>query len=473
MVFNSYTFILFFGVTAGLHYLPLPWSWKKRNLLLASYVFYAAWSPPFVLLLWASTVVDWNVARWMAGTDEPRRRRRLLYVSLAVNLGLLGWFKYAGFAVETFNALLGIVHIQFQAPPPSIILPAGISFYTFMTLSYCLDVYHRRAAPCKSFLDYALFVTFFPHLVAGPIVRAGEFTPQLESPKQASPGQFALGLSLMILGLFEKTVLADYFLGPVADQVFNVTKLPDPLSAWCGVVAFTGQIFCDFSGYTTCAIGIALCFGFAFPENFRFPFAALGFSDFWQRWHITLSRWLRDYVYIPLGGNRGGTPRTYRNLMLTMLIGGLWHGASWNFVIWGGLHGLFLIGEREVHRRIGEKSPVTGPLRVAMILGTFLCVSVAFVFFRSRTLAQAVGLCRSLVGLSATPAGMLFAMADVARIGLVMTALLTLHYCLRETTWVRVLAQMRWRTRGVFIALLLVLIILAPGADRAFLYFQF
>ncbi|HYW50979.1 MAG TPA: MBOAT family O-acyltransferase, partial [Gemmatimonadaceae bacterium] len=341
MLFNSLTFVVFFAWVLAVHYAPLPWKVRKVHLLLAGYAFYAAWNPPFVLLLWLSTVVDWLMAAKLARTEEPRARKAMLLVSLVLNLGLLGYFKYGGFLLENFTALVNGLGIAYKPLAPSIILPVGISFYTFETLSYTLDVYLRRAKPTPKLLDFALFVGFFPHLVAGPIVRPTDLVPQFESPRRATGRMFGWGLLLMTIGLFEKVVVADGLLAPVSDDVFKAASLIAPLDAWLGVLAFSGQIFCDFAGYTTTAIGASLALGFSIIDNFRFPYAAIGFSDFWQRWHISLSTWLRDYLYIPLGGNRRGPSRTYVNLMLTMLLGGIWHGASWTFVVWGGLHGLY------------------------------------------------------------------------------------------------------------------------------------
>ena len=306
MLFNSLTFIAFFAIVLALHYAPLPWRLKKVNLLIASYIFYGAWSPPFVLLLWLSTVLDWYVAKWLDQTEAPRRRRWLLFASMAGNLGMLGYFKYGGFLLENFTQAMGALGMAYRAPEWDIILPVGISFYTFQTMSYSLDVYFRRAKPARSFLDFALFVTFFPQLVAGPIVRPVDLIPQFASPRVASARQFAWGWMLIVLGLFQKIVLADGFLAPVVDKVYGAKEMLPALDAWLGTLAFSGQIFFDFAGYTTTAIGTALALGFSIPDNFRAPYAAIGFSDFWCRWHISLSSWLRDYLYIPLGGNRQG-----------------------------------------------------------------------------------------------------------------------------------------------------------------------
>ena len=309
MVFNSLTFVVFFALVLVMHRLPLPWTVRKVNLLLASYLFYSAWNPPFVILLWLSTVVDWYAAQGLVKAERPAARRAWLALSIFVNIGMLLYFKYGGFVLENFTAIVNALGWDFKAAKPDIVLPVGISFYTFATLSYTLDIYLRRALPARNFLDYALFVTFFPHLVAGPIMRPTELVPQFEEPKRGNGAQIRFGLALMTLGLFQKIVLADSFLAPVAESIYDGGKAPGVLDAWIATLAFSGQIFCDFAGYSTTAIGAALCLGFAMPDNFRFPYAAVGFSDFWRRWHITLSSWLRDYLYIPLGGNRNGLGR--------------------------------------------------------------------------------------------------------------------------------------------------------------------
>jgi D-alanyl-lipoteichoic acid acyltransferase DltB (MBOAT superfamily) len=297
MLFNSLTFVLFFAFVLTLHNLPLPWRVKKTNLLLASYLFYAAWNPPFVLLLWLSTVVDWTVARRIHAEERTGRRRLWLMASIGVNLGVLGYFKYGEFLLQNWQAFMASFGVDYTPPAWSIVLPVGISFYTFQTMAYSLDVYLKRAAPAKSLLDFSLFVTFFPQLVAGPIVRPTQLIPQFAEPRRASTKQLRWGLALMTIGLFNKIVIADGFLAPAADAVYGAeTPLP-ALDAWLGTLAFSGQIFCDFAGYSTTAIGIALCLGFSLPNNFQFPYAAIGFSDFWRRWHISLSSWLRDYLY--------------------------------------------------------------------------------------------------------------------------------------------------------------------------------
>lgn len=471
MVFNSLTFIVFFACVLVLHAMPFSWNTKKINLLLASYLFYAAWNPPFILLLWISTVVDWYAAQKLVHAERQSARRAWMLLSVVANLGMLSYFKYGEFALENFSALMAGFGIAWQAPAFDIVLPVGISFYTFATMSYTLDIYLRRAQPAKSFLDYALFVTFFPHLVAGPIMRPTELVPQFEQPRRATPDMLRFGLALMTLGLFQKIVLADTFLAKTVDAVFDARATPGMLDAWLGTLAFSGQIFCDFAGYSTTAIGAALCLGFAMPDNFRFPYAAIGFSDFWRRWHITLSSWLRDYLYIPLGGNRHGPARTCMALMATMLLGGLWHGASWTFVAWGGLHGLYLGAERVIKPRFAGYRP--GPaVLFAIALLTFALISLTWVFFRAQSFAAAGAMIASMLGMHPDGKPVLPTMALVS-VPLIIGAIFLTHWAMRNQTLEMVVA----RTPAMLVAgvwgLMAFTIIIAQGAGNAFIYFQF
>ncbi|MGB5813010.1 MAG: MBOAT family O-acyltransferase, partial [Polyangiales bacterium] len=300
MIFNSYTFVVFLAVTIAVRYSGRSWRTKKTFLLLASYVFYAAWNPPFVLLLWISTVADWFIARKLFESTHERRRKAMLLTSLAINLGLLAYFKYGDFALQSFSEMVAWFGGEYKPAPLDVILPVGISFYTFQTLSYTIDVYRREMDPWDDFGDFALYVTFFPQLVAGPIVRAADFLPQCREPHPMRRDEMGWGLTMLALGLFEKVVLADHIFAPVADALYAAKpSVPGFYDAWVGTLAFAGQIFCDFAGYSLCAIGVAMCLGFSIADNFRFPYAAVGFSDFWRRWHISLSTWLRDYLYIP------------------------------------------------------------------------------------------------------------------------------------------------------------------------------
>lgn len=473
MLFNSLTFVVFFALVLALHNAPLGWRGKKINLLLASYVFYGAWSPPFVLLLWLSTAVDWWVAKRLYAEQRQSRRRALLMVSITANLGLLGYFKYGGFLLENFQALMTAMGVAYQPPDWNIVLPVGISFYTFQTMAYSLDVYLRRAAPAKSFLDFALFVTFFPQLVAGPIVRPTDLIPQFRAPRVASLAQLRWGLALMTLGMFSKIVLADGLLSPAADTVFKASDMLHPLDAWLGTLAFSGQIFCDFAGYSTTAIGAALCLGFSLPDNFRYPYAAIGFSDFWRRWHISLSSWLRDYLYVPLGGNRKGNWRTYANLMTTMLLGGLWHGASWTFVVWGGLHGAFLAIERWLKPRLGDAALLQRWLPQLLLgLLTYALINITWVFFRAQDFATAWRLLASMLGLHADGKAVL-ASIDIVQVCVVIGAMLATHAYMRERQLHAVVAAAPRAVVGIVWGTMLWLILITQGQSNAFIYFQF
>jgi len=468
MLFNSLTFLVFFALVMAAHRLPISWNAKKRNLLLASYLFYAAWNPPFVALLWISTLTDWFVARGMAATQSGGRRRLLLFTSLSINLGLLAYFKYASFVLENLVLLLGSFGVEYQPPELGIILPLGISFYTFQTLSYSISVYRREMQPWPSFLDFALFVTFFPQLVAGPIVRAQSFLPQCVEPRRANAQQLGWGLSLLTFGLFQKVILADNLLAPTADLVFGKAAQAGTLDAWIGTLAFSGQILFDFAGYSMCAVGAALCLGFKLPDNFDCPYAARGFSDFWRRWHISLSTWLRDYLYIPLGGNRRGGTRTYVNLSITMLLGGLWHGAAWHFVAWGALHGTYLAVERKLREaRGGAKSSLPAPVAY---LGTFLAIGLTWIFFRAENISDAFAIVRTLASGAASS---LVDAESASIVAAVVGITLIAQIALRDTPLEAFATRLPTWVRSAVLAAMLCSLALAPGDDRAFIYFQF
>ncbi len=472
MAFNSITFLVFLAIVLAVHHLPLSWRTRKFNLLIASYLFYAAWNPPFVILVWISTTVDWFAAKGIARSPSQHGKRAFLTLSMSTNLGLLGFFKYGGFVLENFTALLSSIGIAYQPPAWDIVLPVGISFYTFQTMSYTIDVYRGRLRPSSSLLDFALYVTFFPQLVAGPIVRASYFLPQLPLPRRASSEEMSWGATLLAFGLLEKVVLADHFLAPTADLVYANVAQAGFTDAWIGTLAFAGQIFYDFAGYSMCAIGIGMLLGFAIPDNFRFPYAAIGFSDFWRRWHISLSTWLRDYLYIPLGGNRKGRRRTSVNLMATMLLGGLWHGAAWTFIVWGGIHGLYLMTERWIRARLRPAFwhhwRVT---RFAVALVTFGLVCLTWVFFRAQGFDDAFTLLSTmLIGGEGT---LILGMVRVLTVTVLTSALLTSHWLLRDTTIEDVARRVPWWLRTTLVAAVLVALIITPGSERAFIYFQF
>ena len=471
MVFNTLTFAAFFAIVLCIHSLPLGWTTRKVNLLIASYVFYAAWNPPFIILLWISTVVDWYAAQGLVHAERPASRHAWMLLSVIANLGMLLYFKYGTFLLHNFGALMAALGVEYHPPQFDIVLPVGISFYTFATMSYTLDVYLRRALPARNFLDYALFVTFFPHLVAGPIMRPTELVPQFEQPRRATADQIRFGLVLMTLGLFQKVVLADTFLSHAVELVYDRAKAPGAVDAWIGTVAFSGQIFCDFAGYSTTAIGAALCLGFAMPDNFRFPYAAVGFSDFWRRWHITLSSWLRDYLYIPLGGNRHGPTRTYFALMGTMLLGGLWHGANWTFIAWGGLHGLYLSAERLLRSRFAGYRP--GPLAtLALGLLTWMLINVTYVFFRAKEFGTCWQLLRGMIGLNAGSKPVLDTVFLIM-VPLIVGGIVLTHWLMRDRTLESMLSRARPAVVAAAMGLMIFTIAISQGTGNAFIYFQF
>jgi D-alanyl-lipoteichoic acid acyltransferase DltB (MBOAT superfamily) len=384
MLFNTAQFFVFLAVVLALFY-GAPLAWRKPILLAASYFFYMSWNAKFVLLLLTLTAIDFTAGLLIARTKPGPRRKLFLIVSLSANLGFLGFFKYYNFLADNLARLWGLAPHVWAL---DIILPLGISFHTFQSMSYVVDVYRGEQVAIRSPLDYALFIAFFPQLVAGPIVRAREFFGDLYHWRRPTGDEVLRGALMVLFGLVKKMVLADQF-AAVADSYFkNIGAHPGVLAAWSGVIAFAMQIYFDFSGYTDMAIGMALLLGFHFPVNFRRPYLSQSITEFWRRWHISLSRWLRDYLYIPLGGNRHGRLATYRNLMLTMLLGGLWHGASWNFAIWGGYHGTLLAVERALGVK-GESSGWTWTYPFRAIL-TFALVSIGWVFFRAANLSDSL-----------------------------------------------------------------------------------
>ena len=382
MLFPTVEFALFFPVV-----LVLSWALMSRQplwkpfIVVASYVFYAAADPRFCLLLGGVTIGNHVAARLIHRAGDERRRKRIAAAAVTLDLGVLAVFKYYGFFTENAQRALDSVGLGLPLPLLSIALPVGVSFFTFQAISYVVDVKRRLVEPA-SFVDVAVYLSFFPHLVAGPIVRAREFLPQLTRPRDPTRVAVGSGLALIGLGLVKKVVIADYLARSVVDPAFAVPQLYAGPDLWLAAYAYTAQIYCDFSGYTDMAIGLALLMGYVFPQNFRSPYRATGFRDFWRRWHMTLSRFLRDFLYIPLGGSRSGRLLTYRNLMLTMVLGGLWHGAAWPFVLWGAFHGAGLVTEHVIGGRL--KTPAW--LRWAV---TFHLVVFGWILFRSESLGVA------------------------------------------------------------------------------------
>lgn len=471
MPFDSFTFILFFALVLGLNSVLRHAQSKKYLLLLASLLFYAGWNPWFLPLLLLTSSLDFYLGRRITTAPDPHRWRWLL-LSLLSNLGVLAYFKYRYFIAGNIDSLLGSTLLpQLMADKRAWVLPVGISFYTFQSMSYCIDCYRRQVKADVSWLDFTLYVSFFPQLVAGPIVRFSDFYPQLQALAanlRVSTEAIGMGLLWIVIGLALKIVLADSIFAPASDAVFSATELGG--FNWAAVatatLAFSGQIFCDFAGYSFCAIGAARALGFRLAENFNAPYAAIGFSDFWRRWHISLSSWLRDYLYIPLGGNRFGAARTYCALMLTMLLGGLWHGAAWTFVIWGALHGGYLVIERALR-------PLLQRLRFpgAHVLGwlvTLLLVMLAWVFFRAQSLDQALHLLEILwLGTFAWPA------PAAQLVWWAFAGLLAAHGLERRYALSQHLARLPSIAMILLLAGLLSAIALSPGNARAFIYFQF
>jgi alginate O-acetyltransferase complex protein AlgI len=422
MLFTSWPFLFFFGVVLlGLRLCP---SRRSRQILVlaASLYFYACWRTAYLALLAAPSLIDY----WCAlriGESTGRRRRWFLWLSIASNLGLLAYFKYTNFFLGTLAELLGRSHRELD-----ITLPVGISFFTFKALSYTIDVYRGEIPVCRNWRQYAMFITYFPELVAGPIVRASVFLPQIQRSLRWSWPRTLLGMEMVLLGVTKKLLVADR-LAVFVDAVFERPADYAPLTVLMSIVAYSIQIYCDFSGYSDIAIGTSKIIGFDLPENFNLPYLATSLAEFWRRWHITLSSWLRDYLYIPLGGNRHGRARTYANLMITMLLGGLWHGANWTFVVWGLLHGAGLAISRAVGGRV--KLP-----RVACWVLTYSFVCLTWIFFRARSFPVAALVLRKVLWLE--PDGVAY----------VYSPLLLLLPLVIAGHWLGALARQRERSAG-------------------------
>ncbi len=393
MLFPTIDFAIFFAVAFTVNWLLNPYArWWKLSMIGLSYVFYGwvGWS--YCLLLLATTVVAYSGAAWVAATRNERTRRIAVGVSVAALLGILGWFKYYGFVsvnLDNFSHVLGLGR---AVPLLQVGLPIAISFFTFMAISYVVDIYRRVLEPAKP-LDFAVYISFFPHLLAGPIVRGNELLPQIRRRRDGTAIDYSRAFWLILAGLFKKVVISSYVSSAIVTPVFTSPTQHSALEAVFAAWGYAVQIYCDFSGYTDIAIGLALLLGFRFPQNFDAPYTARNLQDFWRRWHMTLSRWLRDYLYIPLGGSANGQAQTVRNIMITMVLGGLWHGAAWTFVIWGGLMGVgqcFGHLHRSSRVRRGLPPVAEGPVRVwVQRFLTFQYVCLGWVFFNASGLSQA------------------------------------------------------------------------------------
>jgi alginate O-acetyltransferase complex protein AlgI len=472
VTFNSWVFAALFLIVLALHY-SLAWRAQNIMLFIASLVFYGWWDWRFLGLMLFSAGVDYIVALYMPAAS-PQRRKALLTLSMCCNLGILGVFKYLGFFAESFARVLEALGLRADIPTLHIVLPVGISFYTFQSMAYAIEVYRGRTEPVRDPVLFFLFVSYFPTLVAGPIERPTNLLPQLTQPRRVTPELFASGCLLILIGLARKVLIADNAAAWV-DQAFAAPGAMSSFQLIAAAAMFGIQIYSDFAGYSDMARGTSQLLGVEMIENFRQPYFASNIADFWRRWHMSLSTWLRDYLYIPLGGNRHGRAKTYRNLMLTMLLGGLWHGANWTFVVWGGLHGLALA----VHKAWTERraagwrwSPLrlpNGPGTVLSWAATMAVVVAAWVFFRAQSVEQAgmvfAGIVAMrdgydtpwLIALLELTAGMLF--IDVPQ------------YLSRSQT---AMLRWPWAVRGVVYAVL-VLAIAIFGAENhvPFIYFQF
>lgn len=478
MLFNSSQFIEFFVIFYIL-YLFVRQRLHLRNILLliASYIFYASWNWMFLSLIMISTFVDYNIGRKLGKTpddtkSQQRKRKILLLQSLAVNLGILGIFKYFNFFADSFADLLHLFGITADPLTLNVILPLGISFYTFQTISYTFDIYRKQLKPVESFIDFATFVAFFPQLVAGPIERASRLLPQIQSVLPIRLDQVYTGLYLILMGYFKKVVIADNA-AIVANEIFNNYSTYQGLDIVLGVLAFAFQIYGDFSGYTDIARGIAKLMGFELMLNFRLPYFAVSPSDFWNRWHISLSTWLRDYLYIPLGGNRKGTYKTYRNLMITMLLGGLWHGAAWNFVLWGAFHGAILV----LYRMIGDFTHKYGystpdklftPFKIILMFSLTL---IGWLFFRAESIEQISGMITNALQFGTLKTPIPFIMENL---GWHIIILMILELWQYRSKNLLIVTRTHWLFQSILYTFLVLWItIFAVRESVEFIYFQF
>ena len=485
MLFNSFEYIAFFLVVYTLY-----WAFAHharfaiRLLLGASLLFYGCWNPYYLILIINSSFVDFWMGKWIGESDDPKKRKRYMLTSVTYNLGILGIFKYFNFFMQNFDDLVThydvidtFIFNDLYLPGGRLaaLLPVGISFFTFQSMSYTIDIYRGGLKPVKSFSHYLLYVSFFPQLVAGPIVRARDLLPQLLERPAITAEMSGRGLYLIALGLFKKVAIADYLAINLVDRVFTMPEGFSGIETLIGVYGYAIQIYCDFSGYSDVAIGSALLLGFTFPDNFRTPYQSKNLQEFWRRWHISLSSWLRDYLYISLGGNRYGTRRTYFNLMMTMLLGGLWHGAGWNFLIWGLLHGCALAALRywqERREAVGwfqsmSASPLWTPFA---ILCTFHYVCFAWIFFRAPTFADA---CR-VIG-QIFDGGLSLLQINGALWGILLLGFI-LHFCPLRIFEKTIKSFIMLPPIGQAIALFLFAIILkqlAVSEVVPFIYFQF
>ncbi|MGH2755940.1 MAG: MBOAT family O-acyltransferase [Actinomycetota bacterium] len=470
MLFNSITFAIFLVIVLALYWV-LRFRAQNFLLLAASWVFYAFWDWRFLGLLIFQSLIDFIAGLTIGNSDDEPFRKRVLIAAISLNLLILGFFKYYGFFVESAINFLEWFGLRPNPPLLEVLLPIGISFYTFQSITYSFDVYRRRLPPTRSLLNYSVFVAYFPHMVAGPIQRANHLLPQIEKPRtRPTIDQIRSGSFLILLGLFKKVAIADA-VAIVAAKAFDAPADASSALLFVGVIAFALQIYGDFSGYTDIARGVSRLFGIELTLNFEQPYLSRNITEFWRTWHISLSTWLHDYLYVPLGGNQRGKLATYRNLMITMLLGGLWHGASWTFVIWGGIHG----GLLAIHRALGGYAPRgrLDPLRwkdITKILFTFALVCLAWVFFRAVDLTSALDY---LAGLFSFRSGGV-SLDDLIVVGVSALFIFIFDISQRLTRDQEVVLRWAPPLRGAAYALLFIWIVLWSGGEsQPFIYFQF
>ena len=474
MHFCSVAYLSFFVVIFSAYWL-IP-SKKIRNYLLlaASFYFYATWNSWLAILVVVSSTLDFFLAIQLEKSSKPDMRKAFLIASILANMGLLCYFKYSNFFLESLQDALCKIGMEIHFPLLSVVIPIGISFYTFEAISYMADVYSRKITAEKSLPNFLLFILFFPHLVAGPIVRSRDFLPQIGKSKKWNWSRMHLGLQMVLMGLFKKLVIADR-MAFYADPVFADPEGFRQGALWLGMIAYALQIYGDFSGYTDMAIGFAHMLGFKLTRNFNMPYLAVNISDFWRRWHISLSSWLRDYLFIPLGGSRGGLWSTCKNLMITMTLGGLWHGASWNFVVWGVIHGVLLVCHKLFTRWCENwallqsllLTPVGTGFRVAL---TFLSVSMVWVFFRAQNFSDSISFIR---GLFVPHAGKAEPMNAVGLVLIIFLVALGHSFGVKRY-WQSVYLKIPAPILGMAYALFWnFCLFMAPPAGKPFIYFQF
>jgi len=475
VLFNSFEFAVFLAIIL-LGYSLLGKRGQNLWLLCASYTFYGLWDWRFLTLIAFSTTVDYLVAQRIGRSDAVVYRKQLLILSLFCNLGLLGIFKYFNFFIDSFVSIGAQIGLDLGSPALRLLPPVGISFYTFQSMAYSIDVYRRELKPERNYITFALFISYFPQLVAGPIERARRLLPQLQRQRHITLNCIKSGLVLILIGLFKKVVVADNA-GVVVNRIFNDIENQSSATLLAGGILFTLQIYCDFSGYSNMARGMSRLLGIHLVENFKTPYLSANINEFWRRWHISLSQWLRDYLFIPLGGSREGERRTHRNLLLTMLLGGLWHGAGWTFVLWGFLNGMYLM----VHRwwqqtfAIRFQTDTPRPLFVRAVSWmaaatlTYLCVLLAFIVFRAESLSDAIAYLHGIASLRGE-----FVLRDYLLVGLLGSLIAPLEL-IQFSHQDRLLAirSIALPLRSLLYALMVISLLLASSTDIPFIYFQF